>query len=646
MTFLLVALENFNQLITAGIAIMAFALLLYALAFNLRDRVARSYAAILVCVVIVFVCDAIASVSRFSDTLEFWLRLQWVGIAFLPPAYLHFSDAVLSTTGRISYGWWRWLIRFTYIISLVLLLTLPFSGLVGPLLPEGEPAPHLQRTVLSWIFTSYYVVAMTFSWLNFWSASQRVVTSTGKRRMRYLLAGALAPALGSYPYLLFGSGFASQHQLFFWLAAVISNLFVSVLLVVMAYSVAFYGVSWPDRVVKLRLAKWLMRGPITAIVVLAITTLVRRSGEFFGLTYTILVPITMASTLLVMEYLITLTGPFWQRRLFPVRDRATMDLLQTVQDRLVTSADLVQFLEAILAAVCDRLQVQHAFVAALDSGSLEMLVKLPGNADFVLTESQQILEVASQNGNGRQLFAWGNYWLIPLYGGVGETENNHEQHFLLGLLGVERLPQQDLDEEQRKALLFLCQRATQALEDHFIQQQVFSSLQALTPQVDEIQRLRAASRFDSTGVLSSPGGSAWDSGELAKWVKAALTHFWGGPRLTESPLLQLQVVQQNTPRYDDNPANALRAVLRSAIEQVRPEGERRFTGEWILYNILEMKFMEGHKVRDIATRLAMSEADLYRKQRVAIETVASVILEMEQKAWEAKGSQALPVKDR
>jgi hypothetical protein len=45
-----------------------------------------------------------------------------------------------------------------------------------------------------------------------------------------------------------------------------------------------------------------------------------------------------------------------------------------------------------------------------------------------------------------------------------------------------------------------------------------------------------------------------------------------------------------------------------------------------------MKFMEGKKVREIATRLSMSEADLYRKQRVAVEAVANAIMEMEQKA--------------
>ncbi|HPO59439.1 MAG TPA: hypothetical protein PLV53_11390, partial [Anaerolineaceae bacterium] len=101
------------------------------------------------------------------------------------------------------------------------------------------------------------------------------------------------------------------------------------------------------------------------------------------------------------------------------------------------------------------------------------------------------------------------------------------------------------------------------------------------------------------------------------------------PKLTESPLMKLKVVTQAMVKHDGNPANALRAILREAIESVRPEGERRFTAEWVLYNILEMKFLEGKKVREIARRLAMSEADLYRKQRVAIEAVAKAILDME-----------------
>ena len=93
-------------------------------------------------------------------------------------------------------------------------------------------------------------------------------------------------------------------------------------------------------------------------------------------------------------------------------------------------------------------------------------------------------------------------------------------------------------------------------------------------------------------------------------------------------------MQQRLAEHNNNPVNTLRSILRQAIERVRPDGDRRFTAEWILYNILEMKFLEGRKVREVALRLAMSEADLYRKQRVAIEEVAKAVADMEKKARE------------
>ena len=79
-----------------------------------------------------------------------------------------------------------------------------------------------------------------------------------------------------------------------------------------------------------------------------------------------------------------------------------------------------------------------------------------------------------------------------------------------------------------------------------------------------------------------------------------------------------------------NPTKGLRSVLAQAIEDLRPEGQRQMTAsEWLLYNILELKFIQGKPVREIASRLAMSESDLYRKQRVAIEQVAQKIIELE-----------------
>jgi DNA-directed RNA polymerase specialized sigma subunit len=49
-----------------------------------------------------------------------------------------------------------------------------------------------------------------------------------------------------------------------------------------------------------------------------------------------------------------------------------------------------------------------------------------------------------------------------------------------------------------------------------------------------------------------------------------------------------------------------------------------------LYNILELRFLQGRKIRDTAVRLALSESDLYRKQRLALDEVARQLAHMEE----------------
>ena len=83
---LLAGIQALNQILTAGIAITAFSLFLYALSFNLRDRVARSFAVILLCVVIVFTAEALQDKSMKAEMIQLLLRLQWFGIVFLPAA--------------------------------------------------------------------------------------------------------------------------------------------------------------------------------------------------------------------------------------------------------------------------------------------------------------------------------------------------------------------------------------------------------------------------------------------------------------------------------------------------------------------------------------------------------------------------------
>jgi GAF domain-containing protein len=631
---ILAGIQTLNQILTAGIAITAFSLFLYALSFNLRDRVARSFAIILLCVVVVFTTEALQNETVPLWGIDLLLRLQWIGIVFLPAAYLHLSDAVLVTAGRPSRGRRRLAVRGMYGVSAVFLLLLAMGILLGDLVPNGKPAPHLARTPWTELFTLYYIGAMIWAGVNFARAYQRMLTRSGRRRMLYLMAGATAPALGSYPYLMYGYAPAAAFPLLFWGLALIINILVAGLVIVMAYAVAFFGVSWPDRVVKSRLFKWIMRGPVTASAALGLMTIVRRGGEVFGgLSYNAFVPLTVVVTVLLLEHLITLVSPLWERWLFFGGDRAELELLQNVEERLLTQGDLQQFLEAVLAAVRDHLQSPSAFIAALDGDGLSLIVMAGKRNMLDQTALPEALEKVGDGLRLRQEFTWGNYWILPLHQRKRGDMDRDELPPLLGILGVAYHGDgHPMESEQRDSLWLLADRAALALEDRQLQQRVFRSLEDIQPQVEMIQRLRAAGRYDSTtNLLVDP---LPEEADLANWVKDALTHYWGGPKLTSSPLMRLQVVRDMVDEHDGNAANALRALLRKAVDQVKPEGDRRFTSEWILYNILEMKFIEGRKVREVASRLAMSEADLYRKQRVAVEAVAHAILEMETQTQE------------
>ena len=491
----LAGIITLNQILTAGIAITAFSLLLYALSFNLRDRVARSFAVILICIVIIFSTEAIASTVQ-TEYIADLMRLQWVGLVFLPAAYLHLSDALLVTAGRPSRGRRRIAVRLMYIISTFFLVLLISGKLVGPLIPNGQPAPHLQRTLWTEFFTLFYMAAMVWAGYNFIRAYQRMLTRSGRRRMIYLMAGATAPALGSYPYLLFGSSIAAASPIFFWLVAVAINISVGVLIVVMAYAVAFFGVSWPDRVIKSRLFKWIMRGPVAASITLAVMTILRRVGlEIYGLEYTAAVPVAVVITILVVEHGITLASPYWEKIFFFGGDRSQLQLLHNVEERLLTQSDLRQFLEVVLAAVRDHMQAPSAFVAALDEASLSLLV----TAGRPLMDSENLTgalnEIDRVNESTRE-FIWDGYWVLPLRQKPGD-EDLDQTPPLLGILGVARISDQVIESEQRQALWLLANRATLALEDRKLQQRVFRSLEDLEPQVELLQRMRAAGRYDS-----------------------------------------------------------------------------------------------------------------------------------------------------
>jgi len=636
-------LELINETLTATIVIVAVSILLYNLSRDTHDQVTQSSSLVLSCVIVVYLADVFVTLEPGDDYLPVWLRAQWLGIAYVPAALLHLSDALLATTGRPSRGRRRAAVRLSYAVGTVfMVLAIGTDWVVRE--PVSRGIPQMQAGPAFPLYVVFLLVLATFSMANVVRARRRCLTRYTQRRMAYLLSVFLAPAWGIFPYSLLWK-LTDERNALLLIVLNAANLIVMLMLVFMAYPLSFFGSERPDRVVKSQLLEFMLRGPFTGTAVLAVILFVPRASNVLGLDGNALMPFAAVATLLFLQWSITLVLPVLQRWLIYTHDQHRAQWIQQLSDRLLTQSDASQLLESILAAICDNLRVPTAFVAVVDAHGAKLAqvvgalapspealsspeITLIANGDALPGEGKTVTQPRSG-----EMYLWRSYWLVPLR--YSHVPHNGVRPPILGILGVwARAPKPDFDEDEEKLFTALTRQAARVLEGVQHQSEVFLILEGLVSQMDMVQRFRGTSRYGR--VIQTPEASSQiiTNSDFPNLVKDALRDYWGGPRLTESELLKLNVVWREMEENEDlNPVRALRAILARAIENLRPEGERSMTtSEWILYNILEMRFLQGRKVRDVALRLAMSESDLYRKQRIAIEEVAKQIEEMERHA--------------
>jgi hypothetical protein len=617
-----------NDVLMAGVAATAFALALYLFFYNRQSRVSSTFGGLVLCVIVVYLVDLLPPSDTVPAQNGLLLRLQWLGIAFTPTFYIEFVRAIrLSVMEDRFPGWVRW---GGFLISGVVALLALFTDWVVHDSAISAGAQHLQPGPL------FYPFAFAFAGVALWGlqetlvARRRCYTHAARRRMAYLLVSFIAPAMGVFPYLLLIGWPARLPGILFWLLLIVGNVAVAAMLVLMAYSVAFIGALTPDRVIKHRMVRFLLRGPLTASLALVMFGVGLTLEPVLGVRQYTLSLIAAAGTVIVMQLGVELAKPVID--LFLYREgREEVARVQELSQRLLTTADLRQFLENVLAAVCEILHSSGGFLATLDNGELHWDVRCNWSLSPEDIAQIPLAEVSCAQKQDRFIF-WDGYWVLVIYDKSGDN--------MLGLIGLRspeiRLP---LAVEQETLLDDLLIQASAALEDRRLQQVVFSAFSPLLSELTDIQRRGSILRYAGAAV---GGFMLTQSPELPQWVHDALAHYWGGPRLTENPLLDLEIVKQAAADYDGNVVKALRVVLADAIERLRPDGERKLTApEWLLYNILEMKFLRGHKVREVALRLAVSESDLYRKQRIAIENLAEIIILMEEEAH--SGQSASPV---
>jgi hypothetical protein len=624
-------LELVNVVLASCVVIFSCALILYILVYNFRNHVARSFSGLLGCVMLTYFADLALFGVQDARVAESWLRFQWVGIAFIPAVYLDFSNALLITTGARS-RLRDVSVLVSYLISACLLLGAAFGDFVvyGGVLTHG--APHLLPGRIFPFFVLYFFAAAGWGAANVLWARRRCLTSTSRRRMAYLTVTFAAPAAGVFPYLLLAGWPSYAPSLALWSLLVLGNVAVGLMLLILAYSVTFFGALTPDRVVKRRLARFLLRGPFLAMLLVIVVVGMSQASGWLGLPNNRLMLFGVVGLVLLMQFVIELTKPLLDRALYR-QDHAEIAWLQQLNNRLLTTTDLRQFLENVLTALCDLLRVETAFVAVIDDGKPHLEVVCGSleqeAADQLLPEAWRVSNVAKngESPDGRRLerhgdlFVWDGYWLAPL--------RTKGQDDIVGVVGVAaRAPEPDLTPEEEAGMKALLAQSAAALEDRQLQQGIFGALEQIIPEIEDIQRRRGVVHYVGEQALS--GFDVVEAPDFRQWVRDALNHYWGGPKLTTSPLLALNVVARAVGEHEGNVAKGLRAVLEQAIERQRPDGKQQMTApEWILYNILDLKFLQGRRVREIARRLAMSESDLYRKQRVAIEAVARTLAEME-----------------
>jgi GAF domain-containing protein len=396
------------------------------------------------------------------------------------------------------------------------------------------------------------------------------------------------------------------------------------MLVFLAYPLSFFGTTKPDRLVKTELIQFLLRGPLTAIVLLVAMVTIPRVSSVLGVKSQDFVIVGVITLLLSLQWGITLLLPRLEMWLIYDPQQAEATQLRQISERLMTRADSNQLQEAILAAVCNQLRVPTAFIASLsdDGTHLQQIVgELPPQkvaGQLAQDFERDLPESLHQEGG---VYRWDHFWLFPLH-----TQQNGDSPQLLGVLGVwAHDSHMAWTDEEQEDLYQLIDRAAQALADARLQAQVMQSLTDFAADLDRMRQVRGVSRYGHIQKETLDNSEAF-----VEWVRGALRDFWGGPKLSQSELAQLQIVQEEQQKQQTGPSQALQSVIKEAIERLKPPGERNInTPEWIIYNILEQRFLQGKKVRDVANILFMTESDFYRKQKTAIEEVAKQISEME-----------------
>ncbi|RRR75897.1 MAG: hypothetical protein EI684_03785 [Candidatus Viridilinea halotolerans] len=635
---MLLILDQLNQLLAAAVLIVTFSLLAYIAMQNWRNAITRALLVLLSGVVVVYGGDLLLARATQTATIEFLARAQWLGIALVPAAYIHLANGLLAISDRQQVAKrTRPLILVAYAgsIAFFLLVVTGTDLVVRGELPSG-PIAQFRPGPLFWGYTIFFIFSALTVMVAIVTSERSALTITQRRRLRYLGATFAAPGIGVFPFLVLGAPSATPTAAILLLQA-IASMTVAVMITVMTYSVAFQGVLIPDRLIKQDFLRWWLYGPFVGISIVLFMQVVPLFERVLGLPQNTLITFGVMFMTVLMPIFVSRVKPYLDALVY-MQDQDEIDYLRNLPRSTFTRADLRALLENSLVAICGALRVETGFVAAPSDGSYTIkAVCGPRStvkrfaAEYPLDQIMPQLEQMPLRDRDTlpptdAFLSCGGFCLLPLRSPDG---------LFLGSLAVAYAPEQlqrggGIAPETRQLISVLAHQMELALSTVQMQQRIFDTLRGLGPEMESLQQLASRLEQATPETLSHLDSDLILDPAFPQLVKEALNQFWGGPKLSDSPLLSLRTVRRMIQDQGGNRTRALQTVLRQAIDNLRPDEHIDPSAqEWLLYNLLEGRFLQRKTVRDVANRLAMSESDFYRKQRVAIEEVARQLALME-----------------
>lgn len=615
-------LVTISRLVTNVTLVVTFSLWAYLIIRSRGIAVSRALMVLLFGVVTTVTADVLVRQANDSHILEFILRGSWIGIMLVPAGML---DMALALAAQLRvFGKRTWVIALNYGVVVVVSLIALFTDLLVSMPLRSSIVPSLTPQPLFAVIAVYAFALATVAWIILWRVRAAALTPALRRRLGYMIGGWYGSILLSFPVLsLLPSAYMLPEQIGLGLATLAAPV-AAIFMLMSVYSATFVGSSQPDRIIKHDFLRWWLYGPFVGISIVLFLQTVPVFARISRLPDETWAVFGIMSMTVIMPLLINRIRPYLDLLVY-ADDEEEIASLRSLPRNTFTQNDLRRLLENSLTVICGAVRSESAFVAAPDEfggyavkmsvGPRRRLRKLFETAPLerLFIDISKDLEVNPQQFNDFTVY-----------------QLKDPEQRVVGVLGIHQ-PSMPLNDEVQQLIHTLTNQIEHALVLVMMQQRLLDTLRTMGPEMSSLRQMSSRIEQATPEALQSLEDDVALMPEFTQLVRDALTHYWGGPKLSDSPLVGLRSVKSILDSQGGSSTKALQSVLRQAIDNLRPDDSLPSTAnEWMLYNILDLRFLQGRKIRDTAQRLALSESDLYRKQRVAIDEVARQLSIMEE----------------